>query len=266
VERTEVSRNGAHAVKAAVGGFDLQRLRFPAAHTIPWFEPSSGYIAVVLDGALEKRFTGSAWSLARDSLATLPEGAAHSTEFGARPTNVLTISPRRSEDGILFTRFLRDRRQLSAPAAAALGRRVADELDVPDRSSELAAEGLVLQLLALGERERGRSRHDGSAWLATVLEVLREQTPRVPTLGELAAEAGVHPGHLARTFRRAFGTTVGDYSRSLRLEWAAARLSGDGSLAEIAIEAGYADQSHFTRTFRRSTGMTPGRYRELLRR
>jgi AraC family transcriptional regulator len=143
---------------------------------------------------------------------------------------------------------------------------VAHELDVPDRSSELAAEGLVLQLLALGERERSRSARGGSAWLALVVELLREQTPRVPTLTELAAAAGVHPGHLARAFRRAFGTTVGEYSRSLRLEWAAARLAGDGSLAEIALEAGYADQSHFTRAFRRATGVTPGRYRELLRR
>jgi AraC family transcriptional regulator len=265
VERTEVHRNGAHAVKAAVGDFSVQRLSFPAGHAIPWFEPAWGYVAIVLDGALQKRFDSSTWSLPRNALATLPEGAGHSTEFGSRTTHVLTIYPRTESAALLFTRFLRDRHQLSAPAAAALARRVACELQAPDRSSELAAEGLVLQLLALGERERSDAAR-GSAWLSTVVELLHERTPQAPTLTELAAEAGVHPGHLARAFRRALGTTVCEYSRSLRLEWAAARLEGEGSLAEIAVEAGFADQSHFTRAFRRGTGLTPGRYRELLRR
>jgi AraC family transcriptional regulator len=266
VERTEVHREGARAVKATVGQFSLQRLRFEAGHTIPWFEPTSGYIAIVLDGALQKRFIDLTWSLPRDSLATLPEGAGHATDFRSRATHVLTISPRTSEAAVLFTRFFRDRRQISAPAAAALARRVAHELHAPDRSSELAAEGLVLQLLALGERVRSGPVRRGSAWLAAVVELLHEHSPQVPTLTELAAEAGVHPGHLARAFRQAFGTTVCEYSRSLRLEWAAARLERDGSLAEIALEAGFADQSHFTRAFRRFTGVTPGRYRELLRR
>jgi AraC family transcriptional regulator len=48
----------------------------------------------------------------------------------------------------------------------------------------------------------------------------------------------------------------------LRVEWAAAEiLSGHRSLAEIAAEAGFADQSHFTRVFRRQVGVTPGEYR-----
>jgi AraC family transcriptional regulator len=49
----------------------------------------------------------------------------------------------------------------------------------------------------------------------------------------------------------------------LRLEWAAARLSEERSLAQIALEAGFADQSHFTRAFRRHFGVTPGRYRAM---
>ena len=36
---------------------------------------------------------------------------------------------------------------------------------------------------------------------------------------------------------------------------------GDRPLAEIAAEAGFADQSHFTRLFRRYLGTTPGRFR-----
>jgi AraC family transcriptional regulator len=265
VERVELRRNGAHAVKASTGSFALQKLRFPAGHRIRWFEPEWGYLALVLAGAMQKRFSTKAWLLRRDSLATLPRGAGHATDFGIKPTHVLTIYPCTPQAATLFERFLRERRQTSAPAAAVLGRRIACELTAPDASSGLAVEGLVLQLLAMGQREATPS-PSASGWLATVVEVLHEQAPRVPALSELAAEAGVHPGHLARSFRRALGVTVCEYSRRLRLEWAAAALEGDATLAQVALDAGFADQSHFTRAFRSHSGVTPGRYRELLRR
>jgi AraC family transcriptional regulator len=49
----------------------------------------------------------------------------------------------------------------------------------------------------------------------------------------------------------------------LRIEWATARLRDSrSSLSEIALSAGFADQSHFTRVFRRATGLTPARFRD----
>jgi AraC family transcriptional regulator len=67
---------------------------------------------------------------------------------------------------------------------------------------------------------------------------------------------------LAREFRACHGMSVGEYGRRVRLSWAATELvSGDRSLAEVAAEAGFADQSHFTRLFKRHVGTTPARYR-----
>ena len=265
MERVLVERGGAHAVKAVTGSFALQKLRFSAEHRISWFEPEWGYIALVLDGAMQKQFANDAWSLDRDGFATLPAGAGHRTAFGIKATHVLTVSPRSDDTGVLFARFLSKRSHISAPAAAALGRRIVCELDAPDASSELATEGLVLQLLAMGQRESVPARQ-GRSRLANVAEILRARTPGAPTLTALAAEVGVHPAHLARCFRQEFGVAVGEYSRMLRLEWAAARLKEGTPLAQVALEAGFADQSHFTRAFRRQFGVTPGRYRELLRR
>jgi AraC family transcriptional regulator len=62
------------------------------------------------------------------------------------------------------------------------------------------------------------------------------------------------------------GVSVGDYVRRLRLEWAANELAtSELPLADVAIGAGFVDQSHFTRAFKRHTGVTPGRFRALLR-
>ena len=97
-------------------------------------------------------------------------------------------------------------------------------------------------------------------------ELLHERTPASASLSELAGVVGVHPAHLARSFRRDYGVTVGQYARGLRLEWATSQLARpDLSLAEVAAGAGFADQSHFTRSFRSYAGVTPGRYRELVR-
>jgi len=44
-----------------------------------------------------------------------------------------------------------------------------------------------------------------------------------------------------------------------RIEQAKARLlDQSGSLSEIALACGFADQSHFTRVFSRIRGVTPG--------
>jgi transcriptional regulator GlxA family with amidase domain len=65
-------------------------------------------------------------------------------------------------------------------------------------------------------------------------------------------------------FRRVFRATVGEYVRRLRVDAAQRMLTNsDISLAQIALETGFADQSHLTRVFRRATGLTPKLYRAL---
>ena len=92
--------------------------------------------------------------------------------------------------------------------------------------------------------------------------MLADRLARPPSLGEIATEVGLHPSHLARTFRAHVGESIGEHGRRLRLEWAAERLvCSDEGLAEIAGRAGFSDQSHFTREFKRRFGVAPGRYR-----
>jgi AraC family transcriptional regulator len=72
----------------------------------------------------------------------------------------------------------------------------------------------------------------------------------------------VHPSHLAHEFRAHRGTTVGEFVRQLRLEWAAnVMLSEGASIADIALRAGFCDQSHFSRAFRRHFYATPAAWR-----
>ena len=66
-----------------------------------------------------------------------------------------------------------------------------------------------------------------------------------------------------RQFLAAFHLTPQRFLRKLRLRLASrALMYTDASLAEIALQYGFADQSHFSREFRRQFGRTPREYRE----
>ena len=81
-------------------------------------------------------------------------------------------------------------------------------------------------------------------------------------LGAVADAVGRHPAHVARTFRRHFGCSLGEYLRRIRLEHAARRLrETDRSISEIALDAGFYDQAHFGRCFRAWASVSPRVYR-----
>jgi AraC family transcriptional regulator len=137
------------------------------------------------------------------------------------------------------------------------------EFAVADSATPLALEGLTFELLAAGSRatkQPARGNGIPAPWLCRVRELPHERfTSRDLRIADLRALVDVHPVYLTRAFRNHFGLTPAEYLRQLRLTWSAtARAESASSIAEIAAEAGFTDQSHFTRVFRRAFGETPG--------
>jgi AraC-like DNA-binding protein len=69
--------------------------------------------------------------------------------------------------------------------------------------------------------------------------------------------------HVTDRFRRQLGVSPKAYARLLRFDHATSLLTNPavgGSLAAVAIEAGYYDQSHLNRDFVSLAGMTPAAY------
>ena len=62
-----------------------------------------------------------------------------------------------------------------------------------------------------------------------------------------------------RRVRRATGLTSGAIKQIDRAHKATALLDAGAAIADVVIEAGYADQAHLTRSLRRLMGQTPGR-------
>ena len=85
------------------------------------------------------------------------------------------------------------------------------------------------------------------------------------TLTDLAGVACLSPYHFSRSFKQAVGVGPQRYVMHRRVERAKALMCRtDQSLAVIAREVGFADQSHLTSVFRREIGVTPGHFRAAL--
>ena len=142
----------------------------------------------------------------------------------------------------------------------------------------LAMEGHILEMVAAvthtsslqislaQPKARGKlSASSMPAWFLRTKERLHEQFHSSPRMRDLAADAGVHPVHLARVFRKFERQTPGDYLQRVRIK-AACRLLRDPDypLAYIAADCGFADQSHFTRVFKKFTHNTPAEFRRTV--
>lgn len=109
-------------------------------------------------------------------------------------------------------------------------------------------------------------RSDDFSHIADAIAYAEENLSRRPGIRELADIAGMSVYQLDRRMRRVFGLTTGQWVLKNRIGHASRLLvDSDLGIAEVALAAGYADQSAFTRQFRRSTGLAPSQYRSLRR-
>jgi len=156
-----------------------------------------------------------------------------------------------------------------------LAHRLHGEFRLRYEVSRLAIQSLALGVLAEASRRVARLAEARSAkagshaplapmWLRQARALVELHFTQPLPLASVAERVGVHPVHLARTFRRCYQTTFAGYVRQLRIDFARRELAGSSSLSAIAVAAGFCDQSHFSRSFKQYTGMTPAEYRASL--
>lgn len=160
--------------------------------------------------------------------------------------------------------FVRDPVLASPALARAVGRAFQG---FPAPLEPLAADALVESLarglVAADAAIRGRRRRVAldPAALARTRDFLDAEKARVVRSAELEAVAGHDRFTLARAFRAAYGTSPYRYLLMRRLDAAREGVLAGRGLAEIALDAGFADQAHLTRRFKAAYGLSPARYR-----
>ena len=255
---------------AKVGGFTLTEGVHADGTALPWHTHSGPTMCFVLQGSFTEISGGHSIACRPATFKVTPAGERHCDRFDQGDVRglMIEVDPARVEVVRPYSRLLEERVAFQGGLLAAIAGRIHQEFRRMDQAAPLAIEGLLLELLAAGSRQGSQSKSATAQapWLRDVLDILHAETDSHLTLSQLAAAVQVHPVTLARAFRRAHACSVGEYVRRLRIERAAQELSGSTrSIAEIAMAAGFADQSHFSNVFRRQTGMSPSAFRRSLR-
>ena len=241
----------------------LTETRYPSGSKLPRHSHERSYFCFVLQGRFAEMYGNKSRACQPATLIFHPSGEAHWDHFQTE-VHCLNIQP----DSHLEYQALR----LAQPAdfhggaPAHLATKLYREFREMDEVSALAIEGLTLEMIAEATRSFKREARTTPTWLKRAQELLHAHFAERLTLSFVAASVGVHPTHLAREFHKHHNLTVGEYVRQLRIEFACSQLSAsDIPISEIAIAAGFFDQSHFSRTLKLLTGLSPAAYRKTFK-
>ena len=223
-------------------------------------EHERAFLAICISGAYSEWISSTAYERMASTVAFHPALERHSSRTGLADARVISVVFSPSWVPRLDT-LLQDRSPQSfdlRPVAPVVSR-LKQELLRTDPAAPLVIESCVLEILAAVARAPGERQ---SGWFNIVLREIESRFHEPLSLSALAEIAGVHPVHLAREFRRRSGRTIGQYVRELRVRRACEELRNtELPLAEVAMRAGFTDQSHLGRWIKRTTGLSPRRLR-----
>jgi AraC-like DNA-binding protein len=220
-------------------------------------------LLIVDDGAIEYDLDTRHHGAVRDLVTILPPGVAHNG-YPASGTRRFRKRNLYLAPGFLPADLVG--RSVDGPAFRDPGLRAAvsglhDRLVTPD---PLDVES---RLALIGERFEAHLRRRPPAPLepepavaARLRAYLDERVTAGLALSEAARAFDRSVPHLVRSFRRRYQISPYAYVVSARIELARKMLLAGTPVADVAIAAGFHDQSHLTRHFKRHVAVTPARY------
>jgi len=247
------------------GDVVLSELRQPGARTVPRHEHELAYVTLVLHGHYREGDRGNLAELRPLTAVFNPVGVAHSTVIGPAGASLFTIEFRTQNMCALDLRLPHSTTQDCGTGSMLWpGLRLFSAFKAENAES-LSIESHVFELLAAIAETGPYREKSAPRWLQRVKERLHAEFRDRLSMRELAREAGVHPVHLARAFRRFEKRTPGEYQQRLQLRAACEMLRNpEWPLAQIAADCGFSDQSHLTRRLRKFAATTPSRFRQAI--
>jgi AraC-like DNA-binding protein len=97
--------------------------------------------------------------------------------------------------------------------------------------------------------------------LTRAAEFIAENCTQALKLEDVCNAADMSASHLIRAFKQHYGMTPHAYLINRRIQYSREQLRRGRLIADVALDAGFADQAHLQRTFKRLVAATPGQYR-----
>ncbi len=250
-----------------VGDIQLAEVRYEPLEVEPRHLHRSAHFYLGLDGGCIESVRDAELVHSRSTLGFLPAGGEHSFRYGPTgfkwfkvdlpPNWWVAINYPLSDP--LVPIYCKD-----GPLLELLWKLYIEYCN-PDDVSSLVVEALVVEMVSDLRRRKKIGDRVAPRWILQAQSFLDHHFRGRIELADVAKNVNKHPTHLAREFRRYFSCTIGEYIRMRRIECVRAELATTNrSLVEIALAAGFCDQSHFARSFKRTFGVTPTEYRNRI--
>ncbi|MEB0045219.1 MULTISPECIES: AraC family transcriptional regulator [unclassified Pseudomonas] len=97
--------------------------------------------------------------------------------------------------------------------------------------------------------------------LERAADYIREHCTHQLKLEDICEAAQLSPSYLIRAFKQHYGMPPHAFLVNRRIQFAREQLRSGKLIADVALEAGFADQAHFQRAFKQHLAATPGQYR-----
>ena len=240
--------------------FALSLVYYPPGYSNDLHRHDWAQITFQLAGELNEKIDGIEFDSLGSAIGIKPAGSLHEDRWGAGGAFLLTATmPEERATKYLHGETVGWMPNADHMAAVGLTRLLvhsppSDHLDIAH------------DLLAFRRPSQVGS-HGGEPppWLKRVREAIAD-SPATTRIEEIAEVSGLHRVHIARQFRRYFGTSPSIFRRSQM----AARLigqlaAGEESIIHCALGAGYFDQSHAARSLRSEIGLNLSQTRDLFR-
>ncbi len=255
---------GIHSNSLQTNSFLVSSTKHANGLISPAHSHSYGVIHYVTSGIYEEQIGDTQFEVEERQLLYKPPNLQHANSFqlGGSQTYRIEFSDALLERLPLPTKPLQMRRTLITD----LFHRIGTELIRSDDLSKVAVESAVWGILCeiiRSDREVD-DRTESKQMVLEVVEILRSNLRQPPTVATLAEKLRIHPSQLSRVFKKYTGVTISGFLKRHRVEVSMELLSQtDLSLATIAIECGFSDQSHFSRNFREITSTSPSQWRSV---
>ncbi|MGB3542547.1 helix-turn-helix transcriptional regulator [Rubrivirga sp.] len=187
-------------------------------------------------------------------LAVAPSTLDHVAEQTGRCSSAELVPNYEIRDPLLH--------QLALTLAAEFEREEKPDLLYAESLTQALVAHLVKEHSVEGARTLTVGRGLAAETLQLVTDYVSARLASTITLAEIASIAGYSPSHFIDLFRRSTGQTPHQYVIERRIREAQRLLTEtEDTIATVAYQTGFSDQSHLTRTMRRRLGITPGELR-----
>ena len=208
-------------------------------------------MGIVVDGEIVIETNDGRFVCKSDNIFTIPMDVPHSIKpFGDSIYTMLSFCIH--QDYLVYTdidniKLMIDRKLIQ----------LFEEEEIAARYSKLLSDGLIL-LLA-----NKLKNITNDSYSKDVKHKLLEVPEISISIEDMSNEICVSSFHMIRQFKKEVGLTPHQFQIQCRIRKAQKMLLSNGTIAEVALDTGFCDQSHFVRCFKKIVGITPTSYQKV---